>query len=67
MDCGLNICIVPVLRQADIPLWVLAVNPENVSREMRVRMKLLPVRGEWYFEPDWLKVKSQKVEIEENL
>jgi hypothetical protein len=28
---------------------------------------LLPVRGEWYFEPDWLKVKSQKVEIEENL
>jgi hypothetical protein len=28
---------------------------------MRVRMTLLPVRGEWYFEPDWLKVKKLRL------
>lgn len=58
MDCGLHTCIVTVFRQSNIPLWVLSVNSENVSREMRVRMTLLLVRDEWYFEPDWPKVRK---------
>lgn len=64
MDCMLHICVVPVFRQANIPLWVLVVNPENVSHEMRVWMTLLLVRGERYFEPDWIngqKLSSMKI------
>lgn len=51
-DCGLHVCVLPVLRQANIPVSILGVEPDIVSRELRVRMTLLLTNGKFNFEPD---------------
>lgn len=51
-DCGLHVCVIPVLRHADIPVGILGEAPDNVSRDLRVRMTLLLATGKFNFEPN---------------
>lgn len=58
MDCGLHVGVIPVLRQANVPLKILGVNPENASLELRVRLTLTLATGKFYFKPNMEKAKK---------
>ena len=60
MDCGAHTCIVPVLRQANIPLSVMDIDKEKTSKEMRERLTLSLVRNEWFFKIDEIRVNKMK-------